>query len=204
MALTAEVLQALGRPVDVRHGQGGDLAAPEHPGEAEQDDRPVPDPDQRRGVEAVHQPAQLGDARRGRLDRGATGLGVGAGVEGLDRTVRHRVNSSGEPVLRPLRHTPKISRLLRLLGLPWLDPKSARARTMCSGSIGLISGGRNLTGLARPAPRERTTFIRRNDIKDIAAATVATSPRKDGSPVLLGYLEDSDRWTANPMRGVGL
>ena len=27
---------------------------------------------------------------------------------------------------------------------------------------------------------------------------------KDGSPVLLGYLEDSDRWTDNPMRGVGL
>ncbi|HWD08343.1 MAG TPA: integrase, partial [Actinomycetota bacterium] len=27
---------------------------------------------------------------------------------------------------------------------------------------------------------------------------------KEGSPVLLGYLEDSDRWTDNPMRGVGL
>ena len=27
---------------------------------------------------------------------------------------------------------------------------------------------------------------------------------KDGSPVLLGYLEDSDRWTDNPMHGVGL
>ena len=27
---------------------------------------------------------------------------------------------------------------------------------------------------------------------------------KDGSPVLLGYLEDADRWTDNPMHGVGL
>ena len=35
--------------------------------------------------------------------------------------------------------------------------------------------------------------------------TIARHGRwKDGSPVLLGYLEDSDRWTENPMRGVGL
>jgi hypothetical protein len=27
---------------------------------------------------------------------------------------------------------------------------------------------------------------------------------KDGSPVLLGYLEDADRWTENPLIGVGL
>lgn len=27
---------------------------------------------------------------------------------------------------------------------------------------------------------------------------------RDGSPVLLGYLEDSDRWTDNPMHGIGL
>lgn len=35
--------------------------------------------------------------------------------------------------------------------------------------------------------------------------TIARHGRwKDGSPVLLGYLEDADRWTDNPMRGVGL
>jgi site-specific recombinase XerD len=35
--------------------------------------------------------------------------------------------------------------------------------------------------------------------------TIARHGRwKDGSPVLLGYLEDADRWTDNPMQGVGL
>jgi hypothetical protein len=58
---------ALGRLVDVGQGQGSDLAAAEHLGEAEQDDRLVPCPDQRRGVQAVHEAAQFGDARRGRL-----------------------------------------------------------------------------------------------------------------------------------------
>jgi len=74
--------EALGRLIDVGQGQGGDLAAPEHPGEAKQDDRPVPCPDQRRGVEAVHQPAQLGDARRGGLAWPRPGLGPPA-AQGL-------------------------------------------------------------------------------------------------------------------------
>jgi hypothetical protein len=35
--------------------------------------------------------------------------------------------------------------------------------------------------------------------------TIARHGRwKDGSPVLLGYLEDANRWTDNPMQGVGL